>query len=414
MRQPFKRSYELGVLSVELEPPAKMNPVYPVVQSWFLIVVFLFLLGARMAAAEGESAGVSRAAQFGIDLGVQYVGWTTPTYGLPYGGMEFWTPLSVTASPAPGLGLYGQTEFGQGQYTDSLNGTRTQTLTNLSDTVLGLKADFKTFGFPAMADISFNIPTGDPSWETQVQAAEIPSEFVDPSYRGRGFGMNALYALSFASPTEQYGVGAGYCYSAAFNPNYGLGAEEQLKMGDSVFISLNRAGLHGGETDIAKISAFYFLPTQIAGQDSLQMGPNLNASYAWINPQGLSIEGGGQYFFPALRSQNGQLTSEPYNSLGPRFYLTLTYPFGDFTATARAKYLLANGYPQGDAYYDGGGWVAGLEPSYLLKLDGESALRLKASFDAIDAFALAADYSGNRSDASYYHWSFGTDYEVKW
>jgi hypothetical protein len=290
-------------------------------------------------------------------------------------------------------------------------------LDGFSDTVAGLEADFRSFNLPSLLNIGFNIPTGNPAWETQQSASIIPTEFIDSGYRGRGFGMSALYGLSLPAGGEEYGIAAGYLYSGAFNPTYGQVvpaelANEQLKLGDSVFLSLNRVAAHGkDQSDILRFSAFYFLPTQVNGQDLLQMGPNLNASYSWLNSGAFSFEVGGQYFFPQLSVPNQtQLASN--EALGTRFYLYPSYAFGNFTLAARAKYILPNGEPQSGVFYDGGGYLLGLEPSLRLKLDQGSTLRFSLSLDTVTSLGGGYDAVGNRVDIQYGYCSFGTDYEV--
>jgi hypothetical protein len=281
--------------------------------------------------------------------------------------------------------------------------------------VAGFEASFNSFNLPSILNVGFNLPTGDPSWETRQTNSMIPTEFIDSRYRGRGFGMSAFYGFSIPAGKEQYALALGYMYSGAFNPNYGLGAQaEQLKLGDAMFLSLNRVVDQGsGQSGILRLTAFYFLPTLQDGQNLLQMGPNVNAYYTWSNPKGFSLEMGGQYFFPNQQGVNGQLQTEPYNSYGPRFYLMPSLGLGSLSLVVRMKYILGNGYPQSDPFYDGGGCLVGAGPSYLLSLDGVSTVKLTAGFDYVVAHNYAQDAALDRVDMDFTHWTIGTTYEVR-
>ena len=300
-------------------------------------------------------------------------------------------------------------------------GTETLSLTGLTDSVLGFETDFRSFSLPSILNLSVNLPTGNTGWETQQSNSIVPTQFIDSDYRGRGFGMSLLYGLAFQAGKEQYGVAAGYLYSGAFNPYYGQAASPvQLKLGDSLYLSANHTSDHGGgESDVIRLSAFYFLPTMEDGSNLLQMGPNLNASYGWNNPRGFSFEAGGQYFMPILQpGANGQLSAEPYSSFGPRFYFNPSYSWGDLLLAGRVKYNLANGYPPNlsngtpNPLYDGGGILAGLEPSYKLKLDSASFLKFSASYDYVVYSNGSYDTQGDRVNIEYGHWTVGTQYEA--
>jgi hypothetical protein len=349
-----------------------------------------------------------------LDVEEKYVGWESSSpLSYPDNGSEFLTPLTLSVFPWNGGRIYAQSEYAVGSYTDSLNGTETISLNDLSDTVVGLETEFKSFSLPSLLNVGFNLPTGDSSWETQQSNSIVPTEFIDSDYRGRGFGMSLLYGLSFPAGKEQYGAAVGYLYSGAFNPYYGQ--SQQLKLGDSVFISLNHASDHGdGQSDVVRVSAFYFLPTQQDGTNLLQLGPNLNASYGWSNPKAFSFEAGTQCFLPAQQAVNGQLSGPSQELYGPRFYFNPSYVFGDFTLAGQAKYILSNGFSPGDnsGLYDGGGWLVGLEPSLLVKLDARSGLKFSAGYEYVFWQDGDNDSSGNRVNVEYGHWSFGTDYEV--
>ena len=382
----------------------------------------LFFLAAwsPLYAQDDAPAAKPAAHWFFLDLGAKYVGWdTNSALGYPDNGMEILAPLTFSATPWKDFRFYGQTEYAVGHYTDSVSGSpETFNLSHLTDSVLGLEANFNSFSLPSLVNIGFNIPTGDPTWELKQTSSIVPTEFIDGDYRGRGFGMSFLYGLSLPAGGAQYGVAAGYMYSGAFNPYFGQGTTaNQLKLGDSAFLSLNRAATHGGDqNDIIRVSVFYFLSTQQDSAPLLQMGPNVNASYSWNNPKALSFEVGGQYFLPEQKSNNGQqLSPEAFNSLGARFYLNPSYAFGNLTVAARLKYVLANGYPQSDSVnYDGGGYLAGLEPTYLFKLDANSSLKISAGYDYVLWKNVAKDQlnPSDRVNFEYGRWTFGTHYEV--
>ncbi len=374
------------------------------------LLALAFSGGRTFVLAQNESSPATTSPSWGsLDFGVQGVGWSSNS-PLPDNGWEFLTPLTLSAIPWKGGKIYAQTEYAAGNYTDSQDGTETLALRHFSDTVVGLETDFKSFNLPSLLSVGINIPTGDSSWETQQTYSIVPTEFIDSDYRGRGFGTNLLYGISLQAGGEQYGVAAGYMYTGAFNPYYGqIGTPaEQLKLGDSVFLSLNRLQDRGnGQSDIIRFSAFYFLPTQIDGSNLLTMGPNLNASYGWSNPKALSIEGGVQYFLPTQMVGSGS-----GDSLGTRFYLTPSYSFGDFSVLARAKYILANNYPTTNFFYDGGGLLLGLEPSYQLKLDASSHLKFSAGYDYVVWQNAEVDQLLTRVNVDYGHWTFATHYEV--
>ncbi len=382
------------------------------------VVLVLALFGKdSLLLAQAEDSPAKTPVPWGtLDIGAQGVGWeTNSSPSFPDNGWELLTPLTLSAIPWTGGRIFAQTEYAAGDYTDSADGTETLSLRHFSDTVLGFETDFKSFNLPSLLSVGINIPTGDPAWETEQSNSIVPTEFIDSDYRGRGFGTSLLYGLSLQAGGEQFAMAAGYMYTGAFNPYYGqVGSlTEQLKLGDSVFLSLNRLVNHsGGQSDVIRLSAFYFLPTQLNGSNLLEMGPNLNASYCWSNPKAFSFEAGAQYFLPTQSAVNGQLVSGSNDSLGARFYLTPSYAFGDFTLLGRAKYILANDYPESDPLYDGGGFLLGLEPSYRLKLDASSHLKFSAGYDFVLWQNGSYDSLGDRVNVEYGRLTLGTYYEV--
>ena len=321
-------------------------------------------------------------------------------------------PLTLSVDPWKDVDFYAQSEFADGQYIDPINGT--QNLTDISDTVVGGKIGFKSFSLPSFLDVGVNIPTGNQAWETATGSANIPAEFVDYRYIAKGFGLSGIYGIALPAGDTQYGIGAGYYYTGALNPN--ANSVENLKLGDSIFLSLNRVTqCPSHETQTITVSGFCFLPSQEQSQNFLWMGPNFNLSYSWTNPSALSFEAGVQYYMPDQTAVNGQWEVEAHNSLGARFYLDPAWAFGDFALAGRVKYILANGYDPGpsDLSYDGGGLLLGIGPSYMFHLDSHSAFKLSASYDNITADGAGADAQGNRVTIIYNRWTAGVDYEIK-
>lgn len=359
------------------------------------------------------SSSVSFAGQ--MNIGAKFVGWSS-NYVQAFNGYEIWAPFSFNFKTKDGLGFYGQTEYGMGNYVDSLGGTTNTTkLNGFSDSVLGAELNFESFNVPSIFNVGFNIPTGDPTWEAKQVASSIPTDFINSRYQGRGFGVSALYGLSFPAGGSEIGAAAGYLYSGAFNPSYGAGAASaNLKLGDSIFLSFNHVQpFSKNQSQIIRLSGFLFMPTQENGQNVFQMGPNINASYSWNNPNALSFEVGAQYYLPAQRLIGGQFTAEPKNSFGPRLYASPSYAFGDFVVAGRVKYVLTNGYAVTDTFYDGGGLLYGIEPSYRLSLGGDSALRFSAGYDGVIAMNAGVDAGGNKTNVLYTNWTGGIIYEVK-
>lgn len=351
-----------------------------------------------------------------MSLGVHYNGWNS-NYAQPFNGYEILSPLTLTYQPNQRTKLYAQTEYGTGSYTDSVAGTETVVLTNFSDTVVGGEFNFKSFGLPSVLNLAVNIPTGDATWETKQIASNIPTEFVDSRYRGRGFGMSLLYGLSFPEDKGEFGMAVGYLLSQSFNPSYGLNyaANNSLKLGDSMFLALNHVQPDdNGSRQIARASVYYSTSTLINGTESFRLGTNITGSYAWSNPKAFSLELGAQAYLPSSRlDPSGNFAVEAHNSFAPRFLLTASHAFGDFVIAARGKYILTNDYITTDLYYDGGGWLIGVEPSYRMKFDDDTALKFSASFDDIYAINLGVDNTGSRANVNFYLWTVGTTYELK-
>jgi hypothetical protein len=381
------------------------------------ILLSLSLLGWTLHADAGQ-----------LSMGFIYDGWNsnylTPQTALPTNeGSEIWVPVALNLNLDKGFQVYGQGMFASGSYTyppDQSGANTTLDLTNLTDTVVGGEIQFKSFGLSSLLNISLNLPTGDSTWEAKQIVAIIPTEFLDYRYRGRGFGVNALYGISFPAGKDSFGAGIGYLHSGPFDTMEGDSASE-LQLGDTLFLALNyvQPG-KGGYKEVARLSCYYSLTTQIDGVDDFQLGTNLNASYGWVNPQGLSVETGAQYFFSSSRLEGNVLTTEPDNYYGPRLYLAPSYSFGDIKLSAQAKYVFANAYP--DTFsssgvaplYFGGGWVLGVGPSWKLVLDDKSSLNFFGAYDYIVQNNANIDSTGTSLvNAVFNYWTLGTNYQIE-
>lgn len=354
-----------------------------------------------------------------LSIGGEFVGWNS-NYVQPFNGWELWAPLSLSFNVDPGLSFYGQTEYGKGDYTDSTSGSpNTVYLNGFSDSVVGTELSFKSFDVPSILNIGVNIPTGDTTWEGKQIAASIPTNFIDSRYRGRGFGVSGMYGVAIPAGSAQIGAAAGYSHAGTFDPsanNPGSSASnlDQLNLGDAVFVAFNHVQpFSDNQSQVIRLSGFYFLQTQQDNQPIYQAGPNINASYSWQNPNALSFDLGAQYYMPGQRQINGAFTTEPNISYGARLYLNPSYVMGDITLAAQAKYILPNGYAQGDTLYNDGGYLLGIEPSYRLKLDDSSAFKIYAGYDFVAALNAGPDANGNLTNVYYNNWTFGTNYEVK-
>jgi hypothetical protein len=349
-----------------------------------------------------------------MSLGAEYNGWTANSTA-PFNGYEIMVPFNIGWQVDKDWNLYGQTAFANGSYTDSVAGTETLNLTALTDSVVGTQLNFQNFGTSAMVNLAFNIPTGDESWETKEAASNIPTEFIDTRYQGRGFGLSAMYGLAFPSGTTNWGVAAGYYYSGALNPDYGSIPSSE-KLGDAFFVAVNRIEtFQAGQNSAFRLSALAFLTTQVANVDVLRLGPNLNASYAFNDPKGFSYEIGGQFFLPAARpNASGSLVTESQDSLGQRFYVAPSLAFGDLSFAGMAKYITPNDYSVGNlTLYDGGGFLFGLTPSYKWDLDAKSDINLSAGYDFIIHHNGGFDASNNRLNVDYSYWTVGATYVIK-
>jgi hypothetical protein len=361
-----------------------------------------------------------------LSLGFFYDGWnsnylTSQTQIATNNGYEFWVPLALSLNLANGTQVYGQGLFGNASYNYSQDGiaNTAQNLKNLGDSIVGGEVQFKSFGYSSLLNVNLNLPTGDSTWEAKQYPAIIPTQFMDYRYRGRGFGVNALYALSLPVGKNSLGIGAGYfhtgSYDATGDPNY------SLQLGDNLFLGLNfvQPG-QGGYKEIARVSCYYTLTTQVDGQDQYRLGANLNASYSWFNPYGFSLDTGAQYFLPdeTPNSTNSGISTESNTYYAPRLYAAPSYSFGSLRLSGQVKYVFANNYPETvngniNPMYFGGGWLLGAGPSWTWALDGSSSLNFFGAYDFVlqNKAALDSDGSG-LANATYNYMTLGTYYQV--
>ena len=352
-------------------------------------------------------------------LGAQYHGWSADTV-LPFNGAEFLAPLYVTYSLDPNWWLSGSTALATGNYTDSVAGKQTQDLTALTASTVTSDFYFKAFGLPNLFECSLTMPTGDPAWENKQVAASVPTLFLNTRYFSEGWNVSALYGLSFPNTqgNVEWGASLGYSYAGPYDPNFAYLTGVQLKMGDSLFLAVNRTeAFEGNKSSALRLAAMAFLPTQMNGANDFQLGPNLSLSYNFYDPKGFSWGFSAQTYSLADRyyyNASGQVTygQEIYGSSGFRLALTPSYSWGDFSLGAQLQAVMVNGYPPRDytGLYNGGGYTLGLTPSYLVGLDASSDLRLTGGYDFIIAHNAANDFD---SDVTYHHWTLGASYEIK-
>jgi len=354
--------------------------------------------------------GLGRAQAGEISLGVQYDNYTTNYTAANVGGSELMIPFSAYYNVDHNWGIYGQALFVNGNYTDG----STLNLSDLSDSVVGSDLHFASFGLLSVVNVALNLPTGNQTWEEQQAAFNnIPTEFIDTRYRGRGFGASAFYGLSAQDgKTTQLGAGLGYLFSGAFNQFEGSAG---VTLGDSVFLALNRVeAFAGNKTSTFRLEGMAFLPTQTSGKTVFQMGPNFDASYNFTDPSGFSYEIGGQFFTPAGRpaTLGGPVITEPHNTFAPRLYVAPSLAFGNLIVSGIVKYIFPNDYSGSNSYYDGGGVLVGLNPVLTAPLDSVSSLKFNAGYDFVihhNAYGEPAD----PADVDYSFWSVGTNYEIK-
>jgi hypothetical protein len=292
----------------------------------------------------------------------------------------------------------------------------TYTLSNLSDTVLGGELTFKTFSLKSIFNAAVNFPTGDTTWNTKEQSSIPPTQFIDSRYSGRGWGASGFYGISLPDGRGEFSAGVGYLYSGAFNPSYGnVTTVNSLSLGSAVFLALNRVmPFKNDENEIIRFSVYQSFPSVENGQNYYQLGTNFNGSYNWSNPKALSFEVGAQYYLPSAWATNdGPLVTESLNSNGPRVYADSTYVFDDFSITGQVKYIFQNNYTPGNAYYNGGGFLAGVGPAYRLKTGEDSALKFSAELDDVYANNYGVDANGNLTNVNFLFWTLTTGYEMK-
>jgi tetratricopeptide (TPR) repeat protein len=346
-----------------------------------------------------------------LSLGARADVWNS-NYAATTNGWELLFPASFSFSPWKDMIFYASSEFANGNYINQ--GGPTINLTAFSDTIAGAELGFQTLSLNSIINVWFNIPTGNDAWESETAAANIPEEFVDDRYQGRGFGVSGLYGISIPADSSKIGLSGGYMYAGDYNPNTGLSVPAvDLKLGDSIFCSVNRVTSTGlNQSDVFQASAFFFLPTLEQGQNFLWTGPNINLSYAWNNPTAFSFELGAQVYLPGQTAVNGQWTPDASYLYGPRLYLNPSYAFGDFTLAAQFKYILPNGYGSSSSSYDGGGYLLGIGPSYNFRMGTQEAIKVSAFYDYINALSGGVDANGNPVNVLYNLFTVGINYSL--
>lgn len=365
---------------------------------------FLLISAAAPAVFAGGAFGT----------GARYERWES-NFERPFNGWEAWMPLHLQFTAGDALQFYAESRWGTGNYESSLGVVpHTDRRTAFSDTVAGGEASFMVFGQPSLFSLEFNLPTGDEEWEARQMAANIPTEFVPSRYRGRGFGVSALFGMVFPGEGTQTGAALGYLFSGSFNPDQALVAND-LKIGDSVFLAWNRirASESGRETRW-RIAFLHFRPSERDGRGVFQLGQNVNFSYGRFRAEGISWELAAELYAKSKRREGEELKTEAHHSLGPRFTLLPAWSRGNFSLLGHLKWVAPNGYPEENANFDAGGWRFGLEPALRLGTGSRSSLRLSTSWDSVIDRKGGLDAAGNRIDVTYHRWTFGSEYEVRW
>ncbi|HXL73521.1 MAG TPA: hypothetical protein VN963_07860, partial [bacterium] len=90
-----------------------------------------------------------------------------------------------------------------------------------------------------------------------------------------------------------------------------------------------------------------------------------------------------------------------------------TYVFGDFSLMGIVKYIFQNNYAPGAEYYNGGGFLVGIEPTYRLRMGEDSSLKFSAGLDDVYANNYGVDVNGNLTNVNFLFWTVSTSYEMK-
>lgn len=335
-------------------------------------------------------------------------------FALTTNGWELLFPVAGSISLWKDVNFYALSEFANGNYINQASSAIN--LTNFSDTTAGAEIGFKLFGLNSVLNVSFNIPTGNPAWESETAAANIPEEFVDDRYQGRGFGVSGLYGVSIPIGDSKMGVAGGYMYAGDYNPYFDFAPAEDLKLGDSIFATVNLVSPMGpNESQIIQLSGFDFLPTQENGQNFLIAGPNVNLSYAWSTPGSLSFETGTQIYLQGQTWISGAWSLDSSYVYGPRIYFDPNFSLGDFNLAGQFKYILANGYSGSSDplhQYDGGGYLLGVTPSLKFKMGGDMVFKVWATYDYINHTGGGFDANGNLVNVYYDLWTLGMNYII--
>jgi len=335
-------------------------------------------------------------------------------FALTTNGWELLFPVAASISLWKDVNFYALSEFANGNYINQASSAIN--LTAFSDTTAGAEIGFKTFEMNSVLNVWFNIPTGNSGWEFGTATANIPEEFVDDRYQGRGFGVSGLYGVSIPIGSSKMGVAGGYMYAGDYNPNFSFAPAEDLKLGDSIVAMLNLVSPMGpNENQIIQLSGFDFLPIEENGQNFLIAGPNINLSYGWTTPDALSFELGTQIYLQGQTWINGAWSLDSSYVYGPRIYLNPNYSIGDFNLAGQFKYILANGYSGSSDtlhQYDGGGYLMGVTPSLKFKMGGGMLFKVWATYDYINHIGGGFDANGNLVNVYYNLWTLGMNYII--
>ncbi|HVM32969.1 MAG TPA: hypothetical protein VMU88_07530, partial [bacterium] len=157
-------------------------------------LVLSIALFSGLGSARADSSGY-------LSLGLRYDGWATTNTLLPINGAEFSVPFSTKFKLDDNIGFFAQANFMAANYTGETGSSLAYTYnpSNFSDSVIGTDIHFDSFGLSSLLDVSVNLPSGNQDWETNQVGANIPTQFIDSRYRGRGLGFNAMYALAIPS-----------------------------------------------------------------------------------------------------------------------------------------------------------------------------------------------------------------------
>ena len=123
---------------------------------------------------------------------------------------------------------------------------------------------------------------------------------------------------------------------------------------------------------------------------------------------------GANIYTKARRNEGGAFVTEDHASLGQRLYVQPSYRYRKLRIDGSAKWVTANGYPEGEVGFDGGGWLFGLSPSLRFPLGHKSTWVLSTSYDHILLPHGGVDASGALVAGAYNRFTVGSSWEVAW